>query len=123
MIGRNPDVGCASLDHTEHGGEDAANRSDFPTILVAGGGQRIVVPEQFVGAVDQMNMQVHTPTRRHRGADASKRCFLSFVSQCHHWSDLYRPARGTITRQEHDAHEENPDADKSYRIGGRNLEK
>jgi len=61
VIGRNPDVGCTFFDHTEQRGKHAANRGDFLTIVIARRGQRVVVSEQFVGAVDQMYTQIDTP--------------------------------------------------------------
>src|SRR6202035_3314324 len=54
-------VGCASLDHAEHRREHAAHGSNFAPILVACGGQRIIMAEQFVGAVYKINFQTQAP--------------------------------------------------------------
>src|SRR6202035_2105608 len=54
-------VGCASLDHAEHRREHAAHGSNFAPILVACGGQRIIMAEQFVDAVYKINFQTQAP--------------------------------------------------------------
>jgi hypothetical protein len=40
------------LEQTQHGSEDAADRGDLPPVRVSCGRQRVIVPEQFVCAVD-----------------------------------------------------------------------
>ena len=57
MIGSNSDVRGAMLEHAQHGSEDASNRSEVETVLILRRRQRVVVPEQFVSAVDQVNFQ------------------------------------------------------------------
>ncbi len=61
MIRRNRDVGGAPADHSQHRRQNAADRAHLKTILVARGRQSVVMPEQFVSAVDQMNLQGAPP--------------------------------------------------------------
>ena len=52
MVGRNPEVSCALLDHGQHRGQNAADRADFLTIRIFRRGHGEKMPEQFIGAVD-----------------------------------------------------------------------
>src|SRR5712691_8548934 len=61
MVGRNGEVRGAAFDHTQHRGEHSSDCADLATVLIAGGGQRVVVPEQLVCAVDQINVQDMPP--------------------------------------------------------------
>jgi hypothetical protein len=56
----------AAVDHAEDGSDDAADGSDLPAAPIARGGQRVIVPEQFVGAVDEIDVQRESPGRRVR---------------------------------------------------------
>jgi hypothetical protein len=66
VIGCDSDVRGATTDHPQHRRQDTANGRDFPALLVPGGWQRIVVPEQLVCAVDQMDFQSATPLPPYR---------------------------------------------------------
>ena len=62
VIGRHGNVRGAALDHAQHRREHAADRGDLAAVLIPRGGQRVVVPEQLVCAVDQIDVQWATPT-------------------------------------------------------------
>ena len=68
MIGRHRDVSGATLYHAQQRSEHAPDRAHFVPAGIASGWQRIVVPEQFVRAVDQINVQCVTPTPPYRTA-------------------------------------------------------
>src|SRR5262249_15729447 len=57
VIGCHCEVRGASLDHAQNRGKDATNRSDFLPVGIARRRQGVVVPEQFVSAVNEMNFQ------------------------------------------------------------------
>ena len=57
MIGRNGDVGCALLNHPKNGGEHTANGRYLLAIPVAHRRERMVVPKQFIGSINQVNFQ------------------------------------------------------------------
>jgi hypothetical protein len=52
VIGRDGDVRGAALHHAQNREENTSDRGDLPSIGIAGGRQRVVVPEQLVCAVD-----------------------------------------------------------------------
>ena len=56
MIGGDTDMGCPLLEQQDHRAEDTTGRSDLLARVgdVGGGGKEI--PEELVGAVDQMNL-------------------------------------------------------------------
>ena len=57
------DVRRAPLEHRQHRREHAADGGHLAAVRVARGRQRVVVPEQLVGAVDEMHIhQVRTRT-------------------------------------------------------------
>ena len=59
VVGRHADVrGAAAIDHAEHRGEDAAHRAHFRAVSLLRRRHRVVVPEELVGAVDQVHVQV-----------------------------------------------------------------
>ena len=68
MIGRHRDVRGAAFDHAQHRSEDAPHRGYLPAVLVPRGGQRVVVPEQLVCAVNQMDFQGAAPAQPYRRA-------------------------------------------------------
>src|SRR5262245_31528733 len=78
MIGRDPDVRGATGDHAKNGRDDAADRADFPALGVARLGKRVVVPEQLVGAVEEIYV--------HRGIFRGPHLQMRLRS-------VYRPAR------------------------------
>src|SRR6185312_3048567 len=53
----NGDIRSPALDHSQYRGEYAANRGHFMAVPITRGRQREVMAEEFVGAVDQMNVQ------------------------------------------------------------------
>jgi hypothetical protein len=57
MVRCNGEVCGAAFDHAQHGGKHASDRADLAAVLNTGGRQGVVVPEQFVCAVDQINVQ------------------------------------------------------------------
>ena len=61
VVGGNGDMRGPALDHAEHRRENAADGSDFPALGILGGRQRVIMPKQFVRAVDQVNVQGATP--------------------------------------------------------------
>ena len=61
VIGRNRNVGCAAFDHAQYRSKDSADGSDFVTLAIVCGRQRVVVPEEFVRAVYEVNFQVRSP--------------------------------------------------------------
>src|SRR5207245_8107641 len=63
VIGRNSDVRGTVLDHAQHRREDASDRGYLPPIRIPCGRQCVIVPEQFVCAVDQMDVQSAAPLR------------------------------------------------------------
>ena len=54
VIGRDGDVRGAAVDHAEHRRQHAANGADLAAVSIPRGWQRVIVAEQFVGAVDQV---------------------------------------------------------------------
>ncbi len=56
MIGGNPKISCAALNHGQNGGQDTADRSDFLAVHVRSRGYGVKVAEQFVGSVNQINI-------------------------------------------------------------------
>ena len=56
VIGGDADVRRPAVDHPEDRRHDAADRAHLTPVLVARRGHRVEVPEQFVGAVDQVNL-------------------------------------------------------------------
>jgi hypothetical protein len=56
VIGCHADVRGVPIDHSEHGSHDAAHGADLPPLLIDGGGDRIVVAEELIGAVDEVNI-------------------------------------------------------------------
>jgi hypothetical protein len=50
-------MGGAAVDHPEHRADDAANGRDLPAVTVARRRDGVIVPEELVGAVDEMNVQ------------------------------------------------------------------
>ena len=61
MICGDSDMGGTATDHAENRREYAAHGSDFLAIGIAGGRKRVVVPEQFVCAVDEVDFQRGAP--------------------------------------------------------------
>ena len=57
MIRRHSDVRRTVTDHAEHRREYASRRADLAALLIARGWQSVVVPEQLVGAVDEIDFQ------------------------------------------------------------------
>ena len=66
MIGRDGKVRGAASNHAQNGSEHASHRGHLAAVLVARGRQGVVVPEQFVRAVDQMDLQGATPSSTYR---------------------------------------------------------
>jgi hypothetical protein len=58
----------ATVEHSQHRSDDASNSRDFAAVLVARRGQCIEVPEQFVGAVNQVDFQLRLQDNSTRGA-------------------------------------------------------
>ena len=58
VIGGDRDVSGALIDHPEHRGNNAANRGNLTPVFIACGWQRVIMPEQLVGAVNQMDVQI-----------------------------------------------------------------
>jgi hypothetical protein len=54
-------MGSAALDHAQNGREYSADGGDLATILISRRRQREEVPEQLVGAVDQIDVQGMPP--------------------------------------------------------------
>jgi hypothetical protein len=52
VVGGDPDVGDALLEHAADRSDHAANRGDLTSLGVLGGRQRVEVAEELVGAVD-----------------------------------------------------------------------
>ena len=61
MVGRHSDMSGALLDHAENRCENAAHSRDLMAVRIAGRGKRIVVAEEFIGTVDEVNVQRETP--------------------------------------------------------------
>ena len=65
VVGRDPDMGRAVLQHREHRLDDAAGRADLDAVAVQmSGPRRVVLPEDLVGPVDEMND--HAPSLAQR---------------------------------------------------------
>jgi hypothetical protein len=58
VVGRNRYVGDAVLEHTHEWGKYSSDSAEFKTVLNPCGRQGVVVPEQLVGTVDEMNLQI-----------------------------------------------------------------
>src|SRR5262249_39126722 len=61
VISSNRNVRCAFLDHSQDRRKNAPDRSNLATIAIARGRQCVIVPEQFVCAIDQVDVQWDTP--------------------------------------------------------------
>jgi hypothetical protein len=61
VIGGHAHVGRAGVDHPQNGRQHAAHRPDFAAVAIARGRDGVVVPEEFVRAVDEMDVQLATP--------------------------------------------------------------
>lgn len=62
MIGCHTQMRGAAADHTQHRRKHAAHRGYFVPVAIPRGRQREIVAEQFVRAVDEMNLQPGAPT-------------------------------------------------------------
>src|ERR1039457_2701467 len=56
MVGCNPDVSCATLNHGYNGRQDTTHCTDFLTVRIFRGGHGEKMPEQFVGSVNQVHI-------------------------------------------------------------------
>jgi hypothetical protein len=65
VVGRDRNVRRAALHHVENRPQYAAHGGYFTAILVPSRRHRVVMPEQFVGTIDQMNLQM-TPRSMYR---------------------------------------------------------
>ena len=57
MIGRDPDMRRAAVDHSENGADNAPDGCDLPSVRITGGRERIEMTEQFVSSVDEVDLQ------------------------------------------------------------------
>ena len=64
VVGGDGHVGGAVLEHHQHGADDAARRRDVRPRRVEVLGHREVVPEQLVGAVDEVHLHAGAPIER-----------------------------------------------------------
>src|SRR6185436_2581710 len=65
VVGCDPDMSCAVLQHREHGLDDIAGRTDLDAGAVEmSRPRRVVLPEDLVGPIDEMNN--HVPSLAHR---------------------------------------------------------
>jgi hypothetical protein len=69
MVGGDPDVRRAAVDHAEHRPDHASDGANFAAAGIARRRQGVVVAEQLVGAVDEMNLQCSPPRSQYPGAD------------------------------------------------------
>jgi hypothetical protein len=72
VIGRHADVGRTPVDQREDGCEHAAHGSNFPAVDIARGRKRVVMAEQFVGSVDEIDLQARSPARSISGSRAAR---------------------------------------------------
>src|SRR5437773_5292611 len=56
MIRGDPYVRRAPVDHSENGREYTAHGADLPAVRIPRGRKRVVVPEELVGAVDEIHV-------------------------------------------------------------------
>ncbi len=63
MVGRHSDMSGALLHHAENRGEHASHGGHLPAVAIADRGERVVVPEQFVSAIDEVNVQRDAPEK------------------------------------------------------------
>ena len=66
MVGRHADVGGPFLEQPERRAEHAAHGVDLHAVVVEMAGQREVVPEELVGAVDEMHAHETLLVRRRK---------------------------------------------------------
>ena len=83
VIGRNGHVRGAPLEQTEHRGQHPGGCGDLSSARVLLGRQGEVVPEQLVGAVDEMSFHAGTITLRPLPVSASRVRTHPRVSSCH----------------------------------------
>jgi hypothetical protein len=72
MVRGNAKMSCALFKHRQNGGKHAAHRANFLSARVSGRGHGKKVPEQFVCAVDQIN--IHEEAMLHDPARAVGQC-------------------------------------------------
>ena len=90
VIGRDGHVGRAALHQAEHGADDPAHCAHLAAVSITRRWNGVVVPEQLVGAVDQMDLQSAAPRSGEgepanawaeksnaRPGSASKQCLLA----------------------------------------------
>ncbi len=70
MVGRNGDVRSAAAHEAEHRRDDAADGTDLAALTVLVGRHRVEMTEQFVRAVDQVDVQTRTRSVVTSGASA-----------------------------------------------------
>jgi hypothetical protein len=63
VVGGHRQVGGAVSEQVEHRAEDALERSDLQAVGVLLGRHRVEVPEELVGAVDQVDQHGYRPSR------------------------------------------------------------
>jgi hypothetical protein len=63
VIGGHAHVRGAAIDHAEHGPDHAAHGADLTAVLVKSRRHRVEVPEELVGAVDEVYVQSLIPNR------------------------------------------------------------
>ena len=57
MVRSDGNVRGAAANHSQNGPEHASHRGDLAAVPISRGWQGVVVPEQLVGAVDQVDFQ------------------------------------------------------------------
>jgi hypothetical protein len=66
VISCDREVCGAPFDHAQHGRKDAADGSNFSSILITRGGQGVIMPEQLVRAVDQIDIHAFDSRQPYR---------------------------------------------------------
>src|SRR5689334_4744026 len=72
VIGGDAEVASPALEHAEHRSQDADDRGDFLAVTALLVRHRVEMPEQLVGAVEEMNPQCGCCWRRRSAASWSR---------------------------------------------------
>src|SRR5579862_5019912 len=72
MIGGNPEMSGAALDHGQNGSQHTTDRADFLAVHVRSRGYGVEMAEQFVSSINQMNIHAEQSFSAGNGTSSTK---------------------------------------------------